>query len=78
MSCVYDCSRLCLTHPNALFVTQVSYDYEMSALDTAEAAKSNQLPGNGDCLVVHGMYLEGCGWDPEAGLLCESEPKVRV
>jgi len=56
---------------------QVCYDFEMCALDPEEAAVSTHLPKNQGSLVVHGMFLEGCGWNAQAGRLCESEPKVR-
>jgi len=54
----------------------VCYDFEMCAVDVREAAAEAGQYGP-DGLIVHGMFLEGCGWDAQAGQLCESDPKVR-
>jgi len=52
---------------------QVSYNFEMCAMDVERASATNT---NQEGLIVHGLYLEGCAWDANAGLLCESAPKV--
>ena len=57
---------------------QVTYDFEMCAMDVEQASSSVMCNPNQEGLVVHGMFLEGCGWDASTGMLCESQPKVRV
>ena len=32
--------------------------------------------GPSEGVYVYGMFLEGCGWDPKAKQLCESQAKV--
>jgi dynein heavy chain, axonemal len=49
----------------------VAYDFEMLSDDPA---LHNEAPPEG--VYVHGLFLEGCGWDKEAQQLQESEPKV--
>ncbi len=46
----------------------------MDVESAAAAAKGSQRQ---EGLVVHGLFLEGCGWDADARQLCESAPKVR-
>ena len=35
-----------------------------------------RVQGPNEGVYIHGLYLEGCGWDAVAKQLCESEPKV--
>lgn len=39
-----------------------------------DPAALGPAPAEGVC--IHGLYLEGCGWDAKAKQLCESAPKV--
>ncbi len=49
-------------------VLQVGYDFEvLPSMPTAP-------PSEG--VYIHGLFLEGCGWDSTARQLAESAPKV--
>jgi dynein heavy chain, axonemal len=52
-------------------IDTVTYDHEMLSQDETEYTEA---PDAGVC--VHGMFLEGCGWDAGSRQLCESQPKV--
>jgi len=57
-------------------IDMVCYDFEMCAVDVKEASTTALCSPDEGGLVVHGLFLEGCGWDAQAGMLCESAPKV--
>lgn len=53
------------------------YNYSIDSIDLDFeffAEKPEQKPEDG--AIVHGLYLEGCRWDIEAGELTESLPKI--
>jgi hypothetical protein len=50
---------------------QVGYDFVMMSTDPSTYTTP---PSEG--VYIHGLYLEGCGWDPLVKRLCESRPKV--
>ncbi|KXZ55711.1 DHC8 protein [Gonium pectorale] len=52
-------------------IDTVSFGFETLGMD---ASSYRQPPTEG--VYVHGMFLEGCGWDAAAQRLCESQPKV--
>lgn len=52
-------------------IDMVEYDYETLGMDHK---MYNQAPEEG--VYVHGLYLEGCRWDPLEKQLAESLPKV--
>ncbi|CAD7701708.1 unnamed protein product [Ostreobium quekettii] len=52
-------------------IDTVEYDFEMLSMDEEEYTSP---PDEG--VFVYGLFLEGCGWDPEAKRLCESKPKM--
>jgi len=52
-------------------IDMVGYDFEMLGTDHEEYT---QGPDEG--VYVYGMFLEGCGWDGDRRMLCESQPKV--
>jgi dynein heavy chain len=52
-------------------IDTVSYGYEALGMD---AATYRSAPSEG--VYIHGLFLEGCGWDAAAKQLCESQPKV--
>ncbi|KAG2501733.1 hypothetical protein HYH03_000233 [Edaphochlamys debaryana] len=52
-------------------IDTVGFGYEMLGMDHASFRSP---PAEG--VYVHGMFLEGCGWDAGPKLLCESQPKV--
>lgn len=56
---------------NKLPIDTVGYDFVMMAVDPSQYSSP---PADG--VYVHGMYLEGCGWDAEHKQLAESRPKV--
>jgi dynein heavy chain len=49
----------------------VGYDFEMLGTNP-DAYTSPASEG----VYIHGLYLEGAGWDPVLRVLCESAPKV--
>ncbi|GLC41774.1 hypothetical protein PLESTM_001238200 [Pleodorina starrii] len=49
----------------------VGFDFVMMGTDPS----AYETPPE-DGVYVHGLFLEGCGWDPLAHRLCESRPKV--
>jgi len=52
-------------------IDMVEYDYETLGMDHK---MYNRCPEEG--VYVHGLYLEGCRWDPVEKQLAESLPKV--
>lgn len=52
-------------------IDMVEYDYETLGMDPK---MYNQQPDEG--VYVHGLFLEGCRWDPLEKQLTESLPKV--
>ena len=52
-------------------IDMVEYDYETLGMDHK---MYNRAPEEG--VYVHGLYLEGCRWDPLEKQLAESLPKV--
>lgn len=52
-------------------IDMVEYDYETLGMDYK---MYNQQPDEG--VYVHGLFLEGCRWDPLEKQLAESLPKV--
>lgn len=52
-------------------IDMIDYHHEM--MDEAETDLRTP-PEEG--VVVYGLYLEGCGWDPKTKTLCESEKRV--
>lgn len=56
---------------NKLAIDAIGFDFEMVGMDTSALTRPPQ-----DGIYVHGLYLEGCGWDPAASVLAESQPKV--
>lgn len=56
---------------NKIPIDMVAYDYAMLGVDQKQYTEP---PEEG--VYIYGMYLEGCGWDEKAGVLCESEAKV--
>ena len=52
-------------------IDMVEYDYETLGMDHK---MYNRAPEQG--VYVHGLYLEGCRWDPLEKQLAESLPKV--
>lgn len=49
----------------------VTFDYEVAGMDPALYTTA---PAEGG--YIHGLYLDGCGWDETTKRLCESTPKV--
>ena len=49
----------------------IDWDYEV--MEDAKFDKTKPAP---DGAYIHGLYLEGCRWDSEQGVLEESQPKV--
>ena len=54
-----------------LAIDTVGFDFEFVGMDPD---KLKTPPSHG--VYVHGMFLEGCGWDDAEGTLTESRPKV--
>lgn len=52
-------------------IDMVEYDYETLGMDYK---MYNQRPDEG--VYIHGLFLEGCRWDPLEKQLAESLPKV--
>ncbi len=52
-------------------IDMVGYDFQMLGTDPAALVDP---PTEG--VYIHGLFLEGCGWDARARQLCESRPKV--
>jgi len=52
-------------------IDEVVYDFRMMGMDPADYPVKPQ-----DGCYVHGLFLEGCTWDPDNNMLCESKPKV--
>jgi len=52
-------------------IDEVGYDFEMLDMDPKRYDK-----GPKEGIYIHGLYLEGCGWDPVRQVLAESKPKV--
>lgn len=52
-------------------IDMVQYDFQMLGMNRGDLTTS---PSDG--VYVYGLYFEGCGWDSERNLLCESVPKV--
>ena len=60
---------------NKVPIDEIGFDFEiLSGASSPDAIK--QSPSEG--AYVHGLFLEGCGWDAKAKQLTESEPKVSV
>lgn len=53
-------------------IDEVAYDFRMMGMDPADYPAKPE-----DGAYIHGLFLEGCAWDPDNSVLCESEPKVR-
>lgn len=49
----------------------VAYDFQMMG---TEPGQLGAPPPEG--VYIHGLFLEGCGWDAKARQLCESRPKA--
>ena len=49
-----------------------SIDFDFVVLD--DRAQTKQRPADG--VLTYGPFLEGCAWDSEQHVLCESAPKV--
>lgn len=50
----------------------VGYDFEMLGMEAAKYSTTPPAEG----LYIHGLHLEGAGWDQSNRQLCESQPKV--
>eukprot|EP00798_Chlamydomonas_sp_ICE-L_P012762 gene12762-16013_t len=57
---------------NKLPIDMVGYDFEMLDVDVEQYEKNPPAEG----VAVHGMYIEGCGWDSVNKKLKDSDPKV--
>ena len=56
---------------NQLAIDSVGFDFEFMGMDPNALQKP---PTDG--IYVHGLFLEGCGWDQATGSLDESKPKL--
>jgi len=54
-------------------IDAVSFEFQVMGTDHTEYTEQPE-----DGVYIYGMFLEGCGWDAEKKLLCESKPKVLV
>uniref|UniRef100_A0A061SKB3 Dynein heavy chain n=1 Tax=Tetraselmis sp. GSL018 TaxID=582737 RepID=A0A061SKB3_9CHLO len=52
-------------------IDEVGFDFEVLDMDPSQY---KEPPSEG--IYIHGLYLEGCGWDPDLQVLAESKPKV--
>jgi dynein heavy chain len=52
-------------------IDMVGYDFQMLGADPGQLGKP---PPEG--VYIHGLFLEGCGWDARSRALCESRPKA--
>lgn len=52
-------------------IDMVGYDFQMLGMKKEDYSNPPE-----DGMFVYGLFLEGCGWDPEARILRESTPKV--
>ena len=51
----------------------MGFDFEVIGMNAADFPT-----GPEDGVYVKGMFLEGCGYDADKKVLCESQPKVRT
>ena len=51
-----------------------SIDFDFITLDNDMDTQQRPVDG----VLTYGLFLEGAGWDYQAHVLCESEPKVRI
>ena len=56
---------------NRIPIDMVAYDYDMLGMDPAQYKEAPE-----DGVYIHGLFLEGAGWDAESSQLCESAPAV--
>ncbi len=56
-------------------IDAVGFDFEVVAPGSEEAVAAIRAPP-AEGVYVHGLFLEGAGWDAAAGRLAESAPKV--
>jgi dynein heavy chain len=52
-------------------IDEVTFDFEVLGMDAEAYPK-----GPADGVYIMGMFIEGCSFDPEKKVLCESTPKV--
>ena len=52
-------------------IDMVAYDFDMLGMDPEQYKDAPKFG-----VYIHGLYLEGAGWDPEGSQLCESAPAV--
>eukprot|EP00497_Spongosphaera_streptacantha_P000198 TRINITY_DN1124_c0_g1_i1.p1 TRINITY_DN1124_c0_g1~~TRINITY_DN1124_c0_g1_i1.p1 ORF type:complete len:271 (-),score=41.93 TRINITY_DN1124_c0_g1_i1:176-988(-) len=57
---------------NKVSIDQIAFDFVV--VPDIPPDHKERTPGNQGCY-VHGVYLEGAGWDLAEGTLCESKPK---
>ncbi len=68
--CVCVCPALQTTaRRNSVPIDTLSFEFTIITLDEKEVL---QAPKEG--VYVKGLFLEGAGWDFEAGCLCEPQP----
>eukprot|EP00898_Chlorokybus_atmophyticus_P003847 jgi/Chlat1/4463/Chrsp29S04567 len=56
---------------NKIPIDMVGFDFDMLGMDP-DAYKT----GPEDGVYIRGLYVEGCAWDEERKMLCESKPKI--
>lgn len=56
---------------NKIPIDEVGFDFEVIGMNADDFPSSPE-----DGVYIKGMFLEGCTFDPEKMMLCESEPKV--
>ena len=56
---------------HTLAIDKVAFTFEM-----LDGGKDDYPEAPKDGIYVHGLFLEGCSWDRQRRLLCESTPKV--
>ena len=56
---------------HTLAIDKVAFTFEM-----LDGGKDDYPEAPKDGIYIHGLFLEGCSWDKQRRLLCESTPKV--